>query len=72
MLPITVDNRIYITAAEAARRLHISRDTFRRNVSSQLRQYRFGALRSIYYLQSDVDTYSGPQEIEDSHSEDDE
>jgi excisionase family DNA binding protein len=70
VLPIVVDNQTYLTAAEAARRLHISRETFTRNVGSRLRKYQFGALRRIYYLQSDVDAYSGLREVEDSNSED--
>ncbi len=68
-MPITVDSKTYITAAEAARRLGIARATFTQNVAPLLRQYQFGGLRRTYYLQTDVDVYSGPREIEDARSE---
>lgn len=71
-LPIVVDGKTYLTAAEAARRLGIARGTFNRNVASRLRQYEFGAFRRVYYSQSEVDSFKMPREIEDSHSEDNE
>lgn len=64
VLPMTVDNQTYLTATEAARRLGIARGTFNQNVAVHLHQYKFGALRRVYYLQSEVDAYNGPREIE--------
>lgn len=64
MLPITVDNEIYCTAAEAARDLRISRDTFHRNVEPQLQSYKFGVLRRIYYKNSDLDKFKGIHAVE--------
>ncbi len=63
-MPIDIDGEIYCTAAEAARQLGISRDTFNRNVAPHLQQYKFGALRRIYYRQSDLDQLRGPYPIE--------
>ena len=67
-MPIEVDGEIYYTAAEAARDLGISRDTFHRNVSPHLQQYKFGVLRRIYYRQADLEQFRGVQAIErDEH-----
>ena len=62
-MPKYVGDKVYLTAAEAAKRLAVARETFNRNVGPRLRQYQFGALSRTYYLQSDIDTYSEPREI---------
>ncbi len=59
IMPIEVDGEIYYTAAEAARYLHISRDTFYRNVKNKLQSYKHGALRREYFLRSELKKYSG-------------
>ena len=63
-MPIEVDGEIYYTAAEAARDLGISRDTFHRNVEPQLQSYKFGVLRRIYYKKSDLDKFKGIHAVE--------
>lgn len=60
-MPKTVDGETYVTANEAAKRLGIARETFQRNVAPSLQPYEFGALRRVYYKQSDVDRYAGPR-----------
>jgi excisionase family DNA binding protein len=63
-LSLEVNGETYFTAAEAARQLGISRDTFNRNVAPRLQQYSFGVLRRIYYRQSDLDQFRQPHPIE--------
>jgi excisionase family DNA binding protein len=58
-LPLEINGEIYYTAAEAARYLDVSRDTFYRNVKDKLQVYRHGALRREYFRQSDLDRYRG-------------
>jgi len=69
-LSIEVDGETYFTAAEAARQLSISRDTFNRNVAPRLQQYTFGVLRRIYYRQSDLDQFRRPHPIERNGQDD--
>jgi len=56
-----IDGEIYLTANEAAKRLHIARDTFQRNVAPHLKSYMFAGLRYAYYKKSDVDAFAGPR-----------
>ena len=68
-MSITVNDQTYLTAAESARRLGVSRDTFNRNMSPRLRKYKFGALSRTYYLETEVNDHRGPQEIADEPEE---
>jgi excisionase family DNA binding protein len=54
-VPLVVDGETYYTATEAARYLHISRDTFYENVKDQLQPYRQGVRKRVYYRKSDLD-----------------
>jgi hypothetical protein len=63
-VPLVVDGETYYTAAEAARYLHISRDTFYGNVKAKLQPYKHGALKRVYYRQSDLDALQGLHPID--------
>jgi excisionase family DNA binding protein len=54
-VPLVIDNETYYTAAEAARYLHISRDTFYENVKGKLQPYQHGFRKRVYYRESDLD-----------------
>lgn len=54
-MPLVLDNETYYTATEAARYLHISRDTFYENVRDKLQPYQQGFRKRLYYRQSDLD-----------------
>jgi excisionase family DNA binding protein len=69
-LPIQSGAETYYTAAEAARYLGISRDTFYRNVRDRLRVYKHGALRRDYFLQSELDRFRGVHPAEETGESD--
>ena len=58
-MPIEIGGETYYTAAEAARYLGVSRDSFMRNVKPRLRSYKHGALRREYFLRTDLDEFRG-------------
>lgn len=58
-MPLEVEGEVYYTASEAAQYLNISRDTFYENVKAKLQPYKPGALKRIYYRQSDLDKFRG-------------
>lgn len=66
-MTITVDGERYYTATEAAEYLGVSRPTFYQNVQPLLPEYRHGALRRIYYRQSDLEQYKGIRQVEDTN-----
>jgi excisionase family DNA binding protein len=63
-LPIVIDGETYLTAAEAAKYLGISRPTFYQNIQPHIPEYKHGALKRIYYRQSDLDKYRGVRKID--------
>lgn len=69
-MPLEIDGEKYYTAAEAARYLGISRDTFYRNVKDNLRPYKHGALKRDYFRQSDLDRYKGIYPASDDDASD--
>lgn len=69
-MPIQIGGETYYTAAEAARYLGISRDTFYRNVRAKLQVYKHGALRRDYFRQSELDKFKGIYPAEESESDD--
>ena len=66
-MTITIDGERYYTATEAAEYLGVSRPTFYQNVQPFLPEYRHGALRRIYYRQSDLEQYKGIRQVEDTN-----
>ena len=58
-MSIQVEGETYYTASEAAQYLNISRDTFYENVKDKVQSYKPGALKRVYYRQSDLDTFKG-------------
>jgi excisionase family DNA binding protein len=68
-MPRVVDGETYYTASEAARYLHIARDTFNRNVRDRIPVYHLGALRREYFRKSDLDRYRGARPVEDEGDE---
>jgi excisionase family DNA binding protein len=62
--PIVIDGETYPTAAEAAKYLTISRPTFYQNIQPHIPEYKHGALKRIYYRQSDLDKYRGIRKID--------
>ncbi len=63
-MSIQVEGEIYYTASEAAQYLNISRDTFYENVKNKLQPYKPGALKRVYYRQSELDKFRGLQPTE--------
>ncbi len=70
-MPITIDGETYYTAKEAAKYLGISRPTFYTNVASELIEYKYGALKRVYYRQSDLDKYKGIRVAEQQKDDED-
>lgn len=69
-MPIQIDGETYYTAAEAARYLGISRDTFYRNVREKIQVYKHGALRRDYFRQSELDKFKGIYPAEENRDKD--
>lgn len=65
-MPIKIDEETYYTAAEAARYLSISRDTFYRNVRDKIQIYKHGALKRDYFRQSELDKFRGISPAEEN------
>jgi excisionase family DNA binding protein len=65
MMTLEVEGETYYTAAEAAKFLGISRDTFYRTVRAQLIPYQVGVLKRTYYKQSDLEKLKGVRPVED-------
>lgn len=63
-MTIESEGEIFYTASEAARYLHISRDTFYENVKAHLQPYKPGALKRVYYRQSELDEFRVVQAVE--------
>jgi excisionase family DNA binding protein len=63
-MPVEVEGETYFTAAEAARYLGVSRETFYNNTRSSLQQYKFGVLKRVYYRKSDLDKLRTARPIE--------
>ena len=58
-MPIEMNGETYFTAAEAARYLGVSRDSFNRNVKPRLQSYKHGALRREYFRKAKLDEFRG-------------
>ncbi len=69
-MPIEVGGETYYTAAEAARYLGVSRDSFMRNVKPRLRSYKHGALRREYFLRADLDEFRGIRPTDEDDQDD--
>lgn len=63
-MPLQFDGETFYTASESARYLHISRDTFYENVKAHLQPYKPGALKRVYYRQSELDKFRVVQAVE--------
>lgn len=63
-MPLTIDGETYLSAAEAAKYLGISRPTFYQNIQPRIPEYKHGALKRTYYRQSDLDTFRGMRKID--------
>lgn len=70
MMTVEQNGETYYTAAEAAKFLGVSRDTFYRTVRAQLTPYQVGVLKRIHYKQSDLETLRGVRPVEDQQKED--
>jgi len=68
-MPLEVEGETYYMAAEAARYLGVSRETFYNNTKGLLQPYKFGVLKRIYYRKSDLDRLKTARPI-DSDEED--
>jgi excisionase family DNA binding protein len=68
-MPRVADGETYYTASEAARYLGIARDTFNRNVREKILVYHLGALKRVYFRQSDLDRYKGARPVKDEGNE---
>jgi excisionase family DNA binding protein len=68
-MTIEKNGETYYSITEAADYIGISRPTFNRNVKPSLREYRYGALKRIYYRQRDLDQFRGMQEVDQNHNE---
>jgi excisionase family DNA binding protein len=58
-MPIEAEGETYYTAAEAARYLGVSRETFYQNTKNLLKTYQIGVLKRTYYRKSDIDQLKG-------------
>lgn len=58
-MPIEADGETYYTAAEAARYLDVSRETFYQNTKDLLKTYKVGVLKRTFYRKSDIDQLKG-------------
>lgn len=63
MMPLQVDNEIYLTVKESVEYLGISKPTFYENVKPEINEYRLGAWRRIYYRQSELDRFRGASPV---------
>ena len=63
-MPLIIDGETYLSAAEAAKYLGISRPTFYQTIQPHISEYKQGALRRIYYRQSDLDAFKGIRKID--------
>lgn len=63
-MPLIIDGETYLSAAEAAKYLSISRPTFYQNIQPHISEYKHGALKRIYYRQSDLEKYRGIRKID--------
>ncbi len=68
-LSLIIDGETYYTAAEAARYLGVSRDTFIRNVKPLLQPYKHGALRREYFRKADLERHRGIHPAEDGQEQ---
>ncbi len=66
-MPIEINGERYYTVTEAAKYLGISRPTFYENVQSKIPEFKHGALRRIYYRQSDLDKFKGIHPVEETN-----
>lgn len=67
---IEIGGETYYTAAEAARYLGVSRDSFMRNVKPRLQSYKHGALRREYFLRADLDEFRGIHPTDEDNQDD--
>ena len=58
-MPVETDGETYYTAAEAARYLGVSRETFYQNTKNLLKPYKVGVLKRTFYRKSDLDQLKG-------------
>lgn len=63
-MSLIIDGEEYLSAAEAATYLGISRPTFYENVQPHIPEYKHGARRRIYYRQSDLDKYKEIRKVD--------
>lgn len=68
-MPVERSGETYLTAAEVAQYMGISRDTFYRVVRSRLQAYQVGILKRTYYKQSDVDRLQEIHPVERENEE---
>lgn len=54
---ITVNEEIYCNAKEAAAYLEVKRCTFYSNVRSQIKAYKVGTRRRLFYKQSELEPF---------------
>ena len=64
-MPIVVKGETYMTGAEAARYIGVSRPTFYNNIQSRLTEYRHGAFKRVYYRKADLERFRDMKEIEE-------
>lgn len=70
MMTVEQNGEIYHSAAEAAKFLGISRDTFYRTVRARLTPYQVGVLKRTHYKQSDLEVLKGVRPVEGQNKED--
>ena len=63
-MPLIIEGETYLSAAEAAKYLGISRPTFYQNIQPYISEYKHGALRRIYYRQSELDRFRGIRKLD--------
>lgn len=68
-MPLIIEGETYLTAAEAARYLGISRPTFHQNVRPYISEYQLGAFRRTYYRQSELDRFRGVRKRDPDNEE---
>ena len=63
-MALIIDGERYLSAAEAAKYLGVSRPTFYQNVQPHIPEYKPGALKRTHYRQSDLDAYKGVRKVD--------
>lgn len=63
-MPVTENGETFYSAAESAKFLGISRDTFYRSVRSRLQAYKLGVLQRTYYKLTELQTLRGIRPVD--------